>query len=323
MGRTITAYLLTSQDIFYSGSGASNPNALPITNTSGTVTTLNSYEFPVKVVITGQMQRIASSNYWDDLYIGDSNRGNGYRIIHFWLLGGSGGVTSLNSSTSSTDNGVTYTWQTFTGIKLKGKALYLYDTNAGSMAYHNNQWTVKITTHYTSTPPTTITVPSTSDGYCTISWTGATAGDGTISGYRIEYQDRTSSSASWPSDWTYLTTVTSSTVSGSANVYTNGTNNGQRRFRIRTNTSNSNYNSTYTTSSAVTTIRPTVAQGDVATKTQMDTLRHWKGAKAGGTVSGINAVTQGNTITATDGNTYKSGLTASTTKIAASWYNSD
>lgn len=322
MGRTITAYLLTSQDVFRSGSGAT-ANALPITNTSGNVITLNSNEFPIKVTITGQMQRGPTISYWDDLYISESNRNNAYLLIHLWLTGGGDGVTNLTDTSTFTEGSTTYTWNTFVGVNLKGKALYLCDSNASPIAYHNNQWTVKITTHYTSSAPAIIAVPSTSDGFCNIAWSDASAGNGTISGYRIEYQDRNSSSASWPSTWTFLTTVSTSATTGNVSVYTNGVNNGQRRFRIRTNTTNSSYNSSYAVTSAVTTIRPTVAQNDIITKTQMDSLRHWKGARAGGSVSGINAVTQNNVATAADGNTYKSGLTAGVTKMTASWYNSD
>jgi len=58
---------------------------------------------------------------------------------------------------------------------------------------------------------------------------------------------------------------------------------------------------------------PTVSAGSVITKAQMDTLRSYLGK---GT-----AVTQNGTITATVGNTYKSGLTAGSTAIDDNWYN--
>lgn len=60
--------------------------------------------------------------------------------------------------------------------------------------------------------------------------------------------------------------------------------------------------------------RPTVGAGAVITKAQMDALRTWHGS---GTV-----VTQYGTVYASHGNTYKGGLTAGSSQVAASWYNS-
>lgn len=47
----------------------------------------------------------------------------------------------------------------------------------------------------------------------------------------------------------------------------------------------------------------------------MDTLRTYIN------VSGITDITDGSTVSATAGNTYRGGLTAGTSKIEASWYN--
>lgn len=321
MGRTITAYLLTSQDIFMSGSGATNPNALPITNTSGTVITLNNNEFPVKVVITGQMQRMASISYWDDLYIGNSSRGNGYRIIHLWLTGGSDGVTSLTSSSTFQDGSTNYTWQTFTGTNLKGKALYLYDTNAGYAAYHNNRWTVQIYTHYTINAPTNVKLNNStsninSGGYVTLSWTAGAINNGTLNAYGIQYQDRANSSGTWGS-WTDY----SSTTSTSMSVRIHANNGGQRRYRVRAIATNEVYSSGYTTSPICTSVRPTVSAGTVITKAQWDNLKNWRGSAKG--ITGITSATQGNKITATIANTYRASSATAGNTIPASWYNSD
>lgn len=48
----------------------------------------------------------------------------------------------------------------------------------------------------------------------------------------------------------------------------------------------------------------------------MDTLRTWIGT------SGITDIADGADVTAAAGNTYKSGLTAGTSSIEATWYNS-
>lgn len=65
----------------------------------------------------------------------------------------------------------------------------------------------------------------------------------------------------------------------------------------------------------VTSYKPTVSAGSVITKAQMDSLRSFLSNTP-------TAVTQGAVATATVGNTYKSGLTAGTTKMTADWYNS-
>lgn len=64
-----------------------------------------------------------------------------------------------------------------------------------------------------------------------------------------------------------------------------------------------------------TTSRPSVTAGSVITKSQMDSLRNWK-ATIGITAT---AVTQGDTIKASIGNTYRSTWNP----VSASWYNGD
>ena len=59
--------------------------------------------------------------------------------------------------------------------------------------------------------------------------------------------------------------------------------------------------------------KPSVSQGSIITKAQMDALRNFKGSG--------NVVAQGGVIYASDGNTYRSGLTAGTTVIDDAWYN--
>jgi len=121
MARTITGYLL-GEGSFWDGNGSANtPNAIPITNSSGTAITLNNGEFPIRITISGKASRGASMNYWDDLYVSTSARQNGahYRIIHYYLLcAGDGGTTLTHESVSAWGN--TTTWDNFWGTGLAG-----------------------------------------------------------------------------------------------------------------------------------------------------------------------------------------------------------
>ena len=59
--------------------------------------------------------------------------------------------------------------------------------------------------------------------------------------------------------------------------------------------------------------KPSVNVGDTITDTQMDNLRAW--------MNQGNDIADQAQVKATDGNTYRSGLTAGSTTVAASWYN--
>ena len=106
MGRTITNYLLTSEPNF------TNENTVKISDTNGTVLTLNSNEFPIKLTIAGDIERIASVNANATLYVGKSDRTSTYSLGTFWLKCASDGGTTLKHTDSH--------WNTFTGSNLKG-----------------------------------------------------------------------------------------------------------------------------------------------------------------------------------------------------------
>lgn len=268
-------------------------------------------EFPVKITITGHMERIASINANERIKVCDNSRGNSYWISPaFWLVCQADGGTNLTDSSPA--------WSSFTGTGLKNQYLALSIANTATCR-HTNRWTVKITTHKGCTAPTTITVPSTAGGMFTLSWSGATKNDGTISGYEIAYQDQ-DASGNWGS-WTTIGTVSTSATSGSAIVGPQPVDGRRRRFRIRTVASNSAYTSSWSSaSSVVLSVRPKVTVGDTLTKTQMDSLKSWK-ALLGITAT---AVTQNNLVTATQGNTYKPAVTlTSADKTNATWYNTD
>ncbi len=82
--------------------------------------------------------------------------------------------------------------------------------------------------------PTSLSVGATlSEGNVTLSWSGAVSGAGNaISSYEIQYSESTDGSA-W-GDWTALTTVASTSTSGSASVAPPATRGSYRRFQIRT-----------------------------------------------------------------------------------------
>lgn len=284
MGRVITAYLLTSEPLFYSNSGSISPNALKITDAAGTIITLNSNEFPVKVTITGLMQRGPSVSYWDDLHIGNSARGNNYCILQVWLTGGINGNTHITPISVKNDAGeaLGYTYYNFIGSNLKGQSLYIFDTNAGPSAYHHDRWTLDIYTHYTIDIPTNITVPSTASSQITLSWTQPVLNDGTVGYYLIRYRDRTNASASW-GNWTDLTTTTNTY----ATVSPHSQENGQRQYAVQAVGTNAAYSSGWGYSNTCTTVSPlNSVQGEIITKEQWDALREWLLAQQGVEVEG-------------------------------------
>lgn len=112
-------------------------------------------------------------------------------------------------------------------------------TNYMSFTGRNDLTKVVLTINWASRTtaveaPTSCSVNSTlAEGNVTLSWSGAKAGtNNAITSYEIQYSDSTDNST-WGS-WTALTTVSSSSTSGSLSVAPPTTRGNFRRFRIRT-----------------------------------------------------------------------------------------
>lgn len=186
--------------------------------------------------------------------------------------------------------------------------------NASSSVGFGFSSAVKVTITYTlyqtnCTAPTSVSV-SRVRSVCTVSWSGATAGtNNAITGYGVLVN--TSASA------TGATTVNSGTTATSLTSQPNGTApTTSKTYYFGVRAQSSYNNSDYKWSSAITVpAKPTVTAGTAITDTQMDNLRTWINT------SGITDIADGAKVVATAGNTYRSGLTAGTSKIEASWYN--
>lgn len=145
MATVYTRYLLTSYQNFNDGI------YLPITTTGNSILTLASTEYPVKITISGEIQRVASiqtfGNNSPPIYVCKSDGTQKYAIVTSWdLLGGSYGSTIL------THDGVS--WLHFNGTGLKGQSLYL---TIGQHIFHKDKWTIKIYTQDYMTAGSVIT----------------------------------------------------------------------------------------------------------------------------------------------------------------------
>ena len=147
MATVYTRYLLTSYENFNNGV------YLPITTTGNAVLTLASTEYPVKITISGKIQRVASTNTYGTnsppIYVCKSDGSQKYALVTSWDLlgqGSGGGITTL------THDGIN--WLHFNGTGLKGQSLYL---TIGQHIFHNDQWTIKIYTQDYMTAGTIIT----------------------------------------------------------------------------------------------------------------------------------------------------------------------
>lgn len=258
MGRTITAKMTSTTNFT-----DSNLMRLYLSSNTSTAATMNSNEFPIKATAAGTMERVASINANSGIRLCSASNRNTYKTMGtIWLKCGADGGTTLTHSMSE--------WNTFTGSNLKGLALGIATTNNADQSRHS-AWTVKIYTHYTIDPPTNVTVPSTSSGLMTLSWTAPVFNDGTLDYYKIQYSDRDNSSATWGS-WVDLTT----TISTQLEVAPNSNNNGQRRFSVQAIGTNTAYNSTTVISNICTTDAPNVSPGDKITLDQMNELRQYR-----------------------------------------------
>lgn len=240
-----------------------------------------------------------------EIYLSDSAGSNTYLLY-------SGNIPIWNTSTHAPGT-KTFTGAsaTFTGTNLTAKALYL------KIVKHSSTVTVAIPkttgiTITTVTPtavgaPTAVT-PSRGSRYnYSVSWSGATNGTAnTINGYNVLINTSASTSGA-----TSIYTGTATSKSGSVTA------GGTYYFGVRSQgTAGSSYYSGYKWSSGlVIPSKPSVSAGTVITDTQMDNLRTFINT------SGITDIADGAQVKASEGNTYRSGLTAGTSTIDASWYN--
>lgn len=159
------------------------------------------------------------------------------------------------------------------------------------------------------TAPTSVTVTR-QRSKCTVSWSGASGGtNNPITSYGVLVNTKAAESGA--------TTVNSGINATSLTSQPNGTSpTTSRTYYFGVRAQSSYNNSAYKWSGAITVpAKPSVTAGTTITDTQMDDLRSWINA------SGITDISDGGIVYASHGNTYKSGLTAGTSKIEASWYN--
>ena len=159
------------------------------------------------------------------------------------------------------------------------------------------------------TAPTSVTVTR-QRSVCTVSWSGASGGtNNQITSYGVLVNTTAAESGA--------TTVNSGINALSLTSQPNGTSpTTSRTYYFGVRAQSSYNNSAYKWSGAITVpAKPSVTAGTKITDTDMDNLRSWINA------SGITDISDGGIVYASHGNTYKSGLTAGTSKIEASWYN--
>ena len=159
------------------------------------------------------------------------------------------------------------------------------------------------------TAPTSVSVTR-QRSVCTVSWSGASGGtNNPITSYGVLVNTSAAENGA--------TTVNSGINALSLTSQPNGTSpTASRTYYFGVRAQSSYNNSGYKWSGAITVpAKPSVTAGNVITDTDMDNLRAWINA------SGITDVSDGEVVYASHGNTYRSGLTAGTSKVEASWYN--
>ena len=172
----------------------------------------------------------------------------------------------------------------------------------------------KVTLTYTlyqtnCTAPTSVTVTR-QRSVCTVSWSGASGGtNNPITSYGVIVNTTAAENGA--------TTVNSGINALSLTSQPNGTSpTVSRTYYFGVRAQSSYNNSGYKWSGAITVpAKPSVTAGTKITDTDMDNLRSWINA------SGITDIGDQGIVYASHGNTYKSGLTAGTSKVEATWYN--
>lgn len=162
--------------------------------------------------------------------------------------------------------------------------------------------------------------PTVAEGNATLSWSGASGGtNNTVAGFEIQYSD-SSNNADWGS-WTALSTVSSSSGSGSLSVAPPVTRGSYRRFRVRTQGSaGSSYYSGWTISSN--SVRKNTPPQPATTLTASPTVYSegpitltWSGASGGTSpIKGYMLASK----TSTNGSTWTSWNVLETFNLSAS-----
>lgn len=171
--------------------------------------------------------------------------------------------------------------------KFRAKAL------SGLGATYDSLWRestkfITTTTPTKNSPPTTVSLGATAldpNETTVLTYTGASAGTiNTISGYRVEYQDRSSSNASWPTYWQELVNLRTQTT---LTVYAPEAYFAQRRFRVKAQSGlGETYDSDWVISSNIITsngplvaIAPTSLSVNPTIAEEVSTLS-WSGAQS-------------------------------------------
>lgn len=231
------------------------------------------------------------------IYLSNSNGSIKYTLGTVTIHNNQSDVTQKSFSVSCPD--------------LRGQALYLSGNNGYLELRFGSGTSMSVTINtaaaYSACGAPTAVAVSRSRGTVTINWSGATAGtNNAITGYDIIRNTSQSTSGA-------ITTHTAVTTGGQTNAPGAGT----FYYGVRTRgAAGASYYSGYKWSGAITVpSKPSVSAGTVITDTQMDTLRTWINT------SGITDIADGAQVKASEGNTYRNTLTAGSSKVEASWYN--
>lgn len=233
-----------------------------------------------------------------------SGRMNTISSFHVILSTSSGGSAAFSATVTSTSTSGSHTFTVnnmttyYAGVRTQG--------TAGSSYYSGYKWSSGLAAdYYTACTAPTVSISYIGDGKLRVTWSGASGGtNNAISSYDVGIVTSKSAPGSPTND------------SASPHDFTPG-NTTAYYGAVRTKgAAGSSYYSGWAYSSSTAACpyasHPTVSVGDVITKTQMDKLKTWKNK---GT-----AVTVGNTITKTIGDTYAT-TPAVGNEVAASWYN--
>lgn len=164
-------------------------------------------------------------------------------------------------------------------------------------------------------PPSSVSLSRTRNKI-TISWSGASGGtNNSINKYSV-YLSETSGGGVAQVGTTNLHTYVTSTAASGSYTFTVSASKTYYGAVCTMGSAGNGYYSDYKWSGGLAVpAKPSVSAGTVITDTQMDNLRNWINT------SGITNIGDGDSVTASAGNTYRSGLTAGSTAISASWYN--
>lgn len=260
--------------------------------------TLGPYEYPTSFTITNMGSNGAywfhnsTANETFTLYLSNSDKSIYYTLGTITFNGQVLDITS-NTFTVSCPN-------------LQGQDLYIY--GSGNSVQLRNQANITIGTASVTTRcgnPSGVNAINSGSGVITIAWTASADGNNNpVSSYAVIRNTSKSESGA--------TTITTSATSCQI---TNSPGAGSFYYGVQARgTAGASYYSDYSWSNQVSASgHPTVSAGDLIRKVQMDALKTY--------LNKGNTVTLGGLATASDGNTYKSGLTAGSTVFDDSWYN--